>query len=63
MIKIGERYKVSAARVALSWTKDKPGVTSVIIGAKNQEQLLDNVACTKLQLTQMKLRSLIQSAL
>jgi aryl-alcohol dehydrogenase-like predicted oxidoreductase len=58
MIKIGERYKVSAARVALSWTKDKPGVTSVIIGAKNQEQLLDNVACTKLQLTQDEIKEL-----
>jgi aryl-alcohol dehydrogenase-like predicted oxidoreductase len=51
MKKIGARYKVSAARVALSWTKDKPGVASVIIGAKNQEQLLDNLACTQLQLT------------
>jgi aryl-alcohol dehydrogenase-like predicted oxidoreductase len=51
MKKIGVRYKVSAARVALSWTKDKPGVASVIIGAKNQEQLLDNLACTQLQLT------------
>ncbi len=46
MTKIGDRYKVSAARVALAWTKDRPGVTSVIIGAKNQDQLLDNIACT-----------------
>jgi aryl-alcohol dehydrogenase-like predicted oxidoreductase len=51
MSKIGERYNVSAARVALTWIKDRPGVTSVIIGAKNQDQLLDNVACTQLQLT------------
>jgi len=58
MTKIGDRYNVSAARVALSWTKDKPGVTSVIIGAKNQEQLLDNLACTQLQLTQEELKEL-----
>lgn len=58
MTKIGERYKVSAARVALSWTKDKPGVASVIIGAKNQEQLLDNIACTQLQLTPDELKEL-----
>lgn len=58
MTKIGERYKVSPARVALSWIKDKPGVTSVIIGAKNQEQLLDNLACTKLQLTQDETKEL-----
>src|SRR5450759_51391 len=58
MTKIGQRYNVSAARVALAWTKDKPGVGSVIIGAKNQEQLLDNLACTQLQLTQDELKEL-----
>jgi aryl-alcohol dehydrogenase-like predicted oxidoreductase len=58
MKNIGERYKVSAARVALSWTKDKPGVASVIIGAKNQEQLLDNIACTQLQLTSDEIKEL-----
>ena len=58
MTKIGDRYNVSAARVALSWTKDRPGVGSVIIGAKNQEQLLDNIACTELQLSQDELKEL-----
>jgi len=58
MTKIGEHYKVSAARVALSWIKDKPGVTSVIIGAKKQDQLLDNLACTNLQLTQDEIKEL-----
>jgi aryl-alcohol dehydrogenase-like predicted oxidoreductase len=58
MINIGGRHKASAARVALSWIKDKPGVTSVIIGAKNNEQLLDNLACTELQLTKEELNEL-----
>jgi len=58
MIKIGERYKVSVARVALSWIKDKPGVASVIIGAKNQDQLMDNLACTQLQLTKDEIEEL-----
>jgi aryl-alcohol dehydrogenase-like predicted oxidoreductase len=58
MIKIGNRYNASAARVALSWINGKPGVTSVIIGAKNQEQLLDNIACTQLQLTQDEINEL-----
>jgi aryl-alcohol dehydrogenase-like predicted oxidoreductase len=58
MVKIGDRYKVSAARVALSWTKEKAGVTSVIIGAKNQEQLLDNLACTQFQLTLDEIKEL-----
>jgi aryl-alcohol dehydrogenase-like predicted oxidoreductase len=58
MVKIGDRYNVSAARVALSWTKEKAGVTSVIIGAKSQEQLLDNLACSQLQLTQDEIKEL-----
>jgi aryl-alcohol dehydrogenase-like predicted oxidoreductase len=58
MTKIGGRHKASAARVALSWTKDKPGVTSVIIGAKNNDQLLDNLACTDLHLTKEEIDEL-----
>jgi len=58
MIRIGKHYNVSAARVALSWIKDKPGVISVIIGAKNQDQLMDNIACTTLQLTQDEIKEL-----
>jgi aryl-alcohol dehydrogenase-like predicted oxidoreductase len=58
MIKIGMRYNISAARIALSWIKDKPGVTSVIIGAKTRDQLLDNLDCTKLQLTQEEIKEL-----
>jgi len=38
--------KVSVAQVALAWLLAQPHVTSVIIGAKNQEQLLDNIAAT-----------------
>jgi len=58
MAKIGENHGVSVARVALAWTKDRPGVTSVIIGAKSNEQLLDNIASTQMQLTQEELKEL-----
>ena len=34
----------SVARIALAWQLAKPHVTSVIIGAKNREQLIDNLA-------------------
>lgn len=51
MIEVGKKYKVSAAQVALAWLLSKDVVTSVIIGAKKQEQLLDNIAATKLQLS------------
>jgi len=37
---------VSAARVALAWLLTRPFVTSVIIGAKTREQLIDNIAAS-----------------
>jgi len=48
---IARAHGVSVARVAIAWLLHKPAVTSVIIGAKNTEQLLDNVAAVELKLT------------
>ena len=48
---IAERHGVSVARVALAWLLAQPHVTSVIIGAKTDEQLADNLAATELVLT------------
>ena len=43
--------KVSVAQVALAWLLAQPHVTSVIIGAKNAQQLHDNLAATGLLLS------------
>ena len=51
MIEVWKKYDVSAAQVALAWLLKKEVVTSIIIGAKKQEQLLDNIAATRLQLS------------
>jgi aryl-alcohol dehydrogenase-like predicted oxidoreductase len=58
MAQIGKNHNVSVARVALSWLLTKPGVTSIIIGARKPEQLLDNIECTRLQLTNEDLAEL-----
>jgi aryl-alcohol dehydrogenase-like predicted oxidoreductase len=42
---------VSAAQVALAYTLGKPAVTSVIIGARTDEQLADNLATASLVLS------------
>jgi aryl-alcohol dehydrogenase-like predicted oxidoreductase len=41
---IAESRNVSIAQVAINWLLRKPGVTSVILGARNEKQLRDNVA-------------------
>jgi aryl-alcohol dehydrogenase-like predicted oxidoreductase len=48
---IAQAHGVSIARVALAWLLLKPAVTSVIIGARNTEQLHDNIAAVDLRLS------------
>ena len=50
-VKIGESHGVSAARVALAYLTRKPGVASLIVGARTPEQLRDNLAAADLDLT------------
>ena len=49
---------VSVARVALGWQLTKPFVTSIIIGAKNREQLLDNLQATRVKLAPEQVKTL-----
>jgi aryl-alcohol dehydrogenase-like predicted oxidoreductase len=42
---------VSIAQVALNWVAGKPGVDTVIIGARNEQQLRDNLAAAAWTLT------------
>jgi aryl-alcohol dehydrogenase-like predicted oxidoreductase len=51
LVAIGEDRGVSAAQVALAYTMAKPAVTSVIVGARTEEQLADNLAAADLKLT------------
>lgn len=49
---IAAAHGVSIARVALAWLLAQPAVTSVIVGARDSEQLDDNLAAATLQLSQ-----------
>jgi aryl-alcohol dehydrogenase-like predicted oxidoreductase len=43
LVEIAEGRSISAAEVALAYTLGKPGVTSVIVGARTEEQLASNL--------------------
>jgi len=58
MIEIAGRHKVSVATVALNWVIKQPSITSTIIGAKNLQQLNDNIAAVKLELTSNEMKQL-----
>jgi len=51
LVKIGEEHGVSAAQVALAWSLTRSGVASLVIGARKDEQLIDNLAAAELALT------------
>jgi aryl-alcohol dehydrogenase-like predicted oxidoreductase len=52
LLDIAGKRDVSAAQVALAWLLGRPGVTSVIIGARTDEQLTDNLAAAELALSE-----------
>jgi len=55
---IADTHNTSAARVALAWLLHQSAVTSVIIGAKNNQQLEDNLAAPGLTLSGQELARL-----
>ena len=51
LVDIGTQRGVSAAQVALAWLLGRPAVSSLVIGARNEAQLKDNLAAAGLVLT------------
>lgn len=55
---IAAAKKASVAQIALAWLLHQKVVTSVIVGAKRVEQLTDNIAATKVELSTQDLAAL-----
>jgi aryl-alcohol dehydrogenase-like predicted oxidoreductase len=51
LVEIADGHGVSAAQVALAWLLGRPTISSVIIGARTDEQLADNLRAAELQLS------------
>lgn len=51
LVDIAEARGVSAAQIALAWLIARPQVTSVIVGARNDTQLQDNLKAADITLT------------
>jgi aryl-alcohol dehydrogenase-like predicted oxidoreductase len=58
MREIAEDKNASVAQIALSWLLHQPVVTSVIVGAKTQQQLAENLAAPDVKLTDDELARL-----
>ena len=55
---IAKARGISSAQVSLAWLAVRPAVTSVILGARNQQQLADNLAAASVKLSVEELQTL-----
>jgi aryl-alcohol dehydrogenase-like predicted oxidoreductase len=51
LVEIADGHGVSAAQVALAWLLTRPTVSSIVVGARTDEQLADNLAAVDLELS------------
>jgi aryl-alcohol dehydrogenase-like predicted oxidoreductase len=58
MRKIADARSCSVAQIALAWLLHQPQVTTIIIGAKRSDQLDDNLAVVKIELSADELATL-----
>jgi aryl-alcohol dehydrogenase-like predicted oxidoreductase len=58
LVEIAEAHGSSAAQVALAWLLTRPSVATVVIGARTDEQLADNLAAAELTLSEAELARL-----
>jgi aryl-alcohol dehydrogenase-like predicted oxidoreductase len=52
LVEIAGSRGISAAQVALAWLLGRPGIASLVIGARTEEQLVDNIAAAGVTLAQ-----------
>ena len=57
-MKVGDAHGVSAAQVALAWIASRPAVANIIVGARTEAQLKDNLAAGDLKLSAEDLEAL-----
>jgi len=55
---IAAEHKVTVAQVALAWILAQEFVSTIIVGARSADQLHDNIASTKLKLSEDNMRTL-----
>jgi aryl-alcohol dehydrogenase-like predicted oxidoreductase len=58
LVEVAEKRGASPAQVALAWLLQRPAVTSVIIGARTEKQLSDNLGAADLQLADEEMERL-----
>ena len=60
VVEVAQGKGCSPAQVSLAWLLQRPGVTSLVIGARTEEQLKDNLAAAEVTLSAEEMERLTQ---
>ncbi len=55
---LGQRHGKTPSQVAIRWILDNPSISATIVGAKNPQQITNNVGALDWQLTDEELMEL-----
>ncbi len=59
---IADKYNASLAQLVINWTMNQPGIGCVLVGARNEQQVKDNVGAADFKLTEEELKSITENA-
>lgn len=59
---IAEKYKATLAQLIINWTTRQPGIGCVLVGARNKEQVKDNVGALSFTLSAEDLRLITEAS-
>lgn len=59
---IAEKYDATLAQLVIKWTIHRPGVTCVLVGARNEEQVNDNAQALSISLTEEEMQQITDAA-
>lgn len=57
---LAEKYKCPVSYIAIAWALQQPGIVSVLVGAKNEEQAISNAAASNIRLTEGEVQEIDQ---
>jgi aryl-alcohol dehydrogenase-like predicted oxidoreductase len=59
---IAETHKASLAQVVINWTINRPGIGTVLVGARNAEQVKSNIGALHFQLNADEMRRITEAS-
>jgi aryl-alcohol dehydrogenase-like predicted oxidoreductase len=59
---IANQHQATLAQLVINWTMHRPGIGCVLVGARNEQQVKDNVGALKFQLSEEEMNRITEAA-